>query len=91
MFAKVDKNLDSCESWGINKVNACSNWGHRSSTLSFKKIENHLMFSGGGNGFEFSVYPLDKGLPSVRTWEPFIFTQEPVQQRALAQVNRLKL
>jgi hypothetical protein len=25
MFAKVDKKLDSCESWGINKVNACSN------------------------------------------------------------------
>jgi hypothetical protein len=29
MFAKVDKNLNSCESLGINKVNACSNWSAR--------------------------------------------------------------
>ena len=27
MFTKVDKNLNSYESLGINKVNACSNWG----------------------------------------------------------------
>ena len=27
MFAKVDKNLDSCESLGINKVNVSFNWG----------------------------------------------------------------
>ena len=40
---------------------------------------------------EFSVFPLYKGVPKredLRTF--FIFTQEPVQQRALAQVNRLK-
>ena len=40
--------------------------------------------------FRFTLYI--KRFPSVRTWEPFfIFTQEPVQQRALVQVNRLKL
>ena len=34
MFAKVDKNPDSCESIGINKVNACFNNQHKTALIN---------------------------------------------------------
>jgi hypothetical protein len=54
MFAKVDKNLNSCESLGINKVNACSNWSarRRKTTVKFDSHSDWRedIFYNGRNG-----------------------------------------